>query len=448
MLARVNADRLNVRTLPDSAAAIRTVITENHVVHVEDTVGNWRAIRAGDLAGYVYSDYLTTDPNLSSYYGIVDASFLNVRAGPSVTAESLGMLRGGSRVDVTSTVPDWLEIRFNDALGYVADDYVELHYSDEVSLAQVTADVLNVRSTPGGQVVGQVALGTRLAVHARFGDWSEVAFNGALGYVTARYLMVVTDDFAGPAPVADNEIEEPVPVRAVDLTDREVLAPAQQLPVRGSSEAQNGARTWNHYGGLLETLSARYGIDVACAVAVLSVESSGQGFAAGNQNRMVIRFENHKFWQFWGKDNAQRFSECFRYRVGKAWKDHEFRRSSQDEWRSFHGNQRREWEVFEFARAMNEPAAIQSISMGAPQIMGFHYERLGYQTPVEMLDDFSTDMAAHIRGLFAFFDRPMVRALQTLDFVGFARRYNGSGQQEVYGKRIDQHYQAFKALRR
>lgn len=447
MLSRVNVDRLNVRTLPSATAAIRTVITEDTVVSVGDTVGNWSAISAGDVSGYVYSDYLTTDPSFRNYAGVVRADYLNVRAGPGTSNKSLGMVRAGALLDITASLPDWLEVQFNGAVGYVAEKFVAVRYSDAVSVGEVTVDVLNVRADPGGTLIGQVPLGTQLQVENDLGDWSEVRFNGGRGFVASRYLMPVIDDVEHPAPAAANDVQEIIAERPVDSTGDEGMRPAQQLPVSGSNDAKSAARSWNQYGRLLQHLSARYEIDVGCAVAVLCVESSGAAFSSDNDNRMIIRFENHKFWSFWGKQNPNQFNECFRFRAGKAWKDHEWRRSDQEDWRSFHGNQRREWEVFEFARALDDDAAIQSISMGAPQIMGFNFQRVGYQTPRDMFDDFATDEAAHIRGLFSFFDPPMLRALRTMDFVAFAKRYNGSGQKEFYGRRIKEHYLAFKQLR-
>ena len=68
----------------------------------------------------------------------------------------------------------------------------------------------------------------------------------------------------------------------------------------------------------------------------------------------------------------------------------------------FHGNQNLEWQVFEFARNLNEPAAMRSISMGGPQIMGFNHSRIGYDSAREMFDTFQADIRYHVLGLFDF----------------------------------------------
>lgn len=57
------------------------------------------------------------------------------------------------------------------------------------------------------------------------------------------------------------------------------------------------ARTWNRFDGLLFVLS-EMGIEARCSIAVLCVESGGKDF--GKDGRMIIRFENHKFYRLYG----------------------------------------------------------------------------------------------------------------------------------------------------
>jgi hypothetical protein len=161
---------------------------------------------------------------------------------------------------------------------------------------------------------------------------------------------------------------------------------------------------------------------------------------------MIIRFENHWFYNLWGKSSQDRFDQHFRYRSDKKWLGHQWRSQPEGEWQSFHGNQANEWRVFEFARGIDEDAAIQSISMGAPQIMGFNYRRVGFRTPVEMFDSFSSSIAGQIRGLFDFCTEPMLEHLRQRDFEEFAGFYNGQGNKREYGRRIRNHYHALKNL--
>ena len=141
------------------------------------------------------------------------------------------------------------------------------------------------------------------------------------------------------------------------------LAPDQRLPVSGGSTEKKVARTWNDFGNLLQSLSGAYEIETASAVAILCVESSGKGFTRSNHNRMVIRFENHKLWTYWGKDNTPTFHRHFKYgrredgRL-KVWLGHQWRTGIVGQWQSFHGSQPKEWNVLEFARSLDDTAAL------------------------------------------------------------------------------------------
>ena len=64
-----------------------------------------------------------------------------------------------------------------------------------------------------------------------------------------------------------------------------------------------------------------------------------------------------------------------------------------------------EWEVLTFARGMNEEAALSSISMGAPQVMGFNHGRVGFASALEMFEAFGRSEREQIFGLFDFHPR-------------------------------------------
>lgn len=243
----------------------------------------------------------------------------------------------------------------------------------------INATRLNVRSKPDkhSSKCGVLSKGAMIQITGRRGQWLEF-----------RYIETI----AGP-----DETEPSGPVEGIESAaavlsgmDREKapLAPERQLPLQGDATDRKVAQTWNKYGRLLAELCDPIAIDVACAVSTLCVESSGKGFQPSNEGRMVIRFENHKFWKYWGRDNPETFQKHFSYQSGQVWKGHKWRRDGDESWQSFHGNQRKEWQVLDFARTLNNEAALFSISMGAPQIMGFHYGRIGYPTVVALFDDF------------------------------------------------------------
>jgi hypothetical protein len=215
------------------------------------------------------------------------------------------------------------------------------------------------------------------------------------------------------------------------------------------------ADIWNRYGNLIGAISNLLSIEPAVAIAVFAVESGGKCF--GPDGRMIIRFENQIFFDQWGKHNQARFQQHFSFNPQQRWLDHKWRPTPDEAWRpvdaaNFHGVQSREWEVFNFARTLNDTAAKNSISMGAPQIMGFNFSIIGYESVQQMFDAFAASERAQIVGFFDFVQGPApnsrrILALQQQDFNTFASLYNGPGQAAKYGGLIKTTFDAFNQMK-
>lgn len=308
----------------------------------------------------------------------------------------------------------------------------------------VTASRLNVRPDPSTRraPVGQLKRGTTVTILQVHNSWYKITTGRIEGYVYGDYVLVLD--------------QQPVSGFLVDRDDLRTvsLEPSAIEKIVLKSEfafrEKLVARTWNGQGGLLTTLSDIIGVDVGAAVAVLCVESGGRGF--GPDGRMIIRFENHVFWRQWGKSNAEVFGAHFRFHPEKRWTRHEFRENRKGRWIQYHGNQLQEWRVLNFARGLDETAAMRSISMGGPQIMGFNHARIGYDSVREMFHAFQSEIRYQILGLFDFVkgpgaSSPMIVALQRKKFEEFAARYNGPGQAAKYGDLVESHFEIFNGLR-
>lgn len=252
-----------------------------------------------------------------------------------------------------------------------------------------------------------------------------------------------------PAPVVINRIRpsvadglENVPTPAP--ADRRLSAPPNAPPL-----ARLATDIWNRYGGLLAALSERLGIEPGVAVSVLAVESGGQAFGA--DGRLLIRFENHLFFDFWGKNNPTRFHQHFTFDPARPWEGHRFRATPSGAWMEFHGNQAREWEVFQFACGLDDTAAKRAISMGAPQIMGFNFQVIGYASVQDMFNAFSRSERDQVIGFFDFVNNVLpnggaLHPLRRRDFLAFATVYNGAGQAAHYASLMKSGYDAFQPL--
>ena len=453
MFGTVTATRLNVRAMPSPRGRKLGELEQGVVIDVLGEKTGWLEIDYRGTPAFVSDDYVDLFDRPPRMTGIVSANLLNVRDRPATSGVVLGTLGEGTRVDIVSRQESWLEIRFQQGTAYVSGRYVEQHQLQDLRRGIVEAGSLNVRGGPttGAQVLGQLPRGTEIVIESSIGSWHEILFNGTRGYISGKYVRTYdAADEEAPIDIAENDLDEALPEPVAppqpEAAEALPLAPLRLLRVGGSAEERKVAETWNQFGGLLESLSEEKRIDTACSVAVLCVESSGRGFDRNNDGRMIVRFENHKFWKYWGKTDPSRFRDHFTYDPGKVWTGHKWRSERSGEWQKFHGSQVREWEVLNFARSIDDTAALLSISMGAPQIMGFHYERLGYRTVQEMFDEFAADIGAQITGFFDFMSTAMVQRLRRQDFTGFAALYNGSGQKEKYGNWIKSHFDAYKRL--
>lgn len=239
------------------------------------------------------------------------------------------------------------------------------------------------------------------------------------------------------------------------LDDPALLAVQLEPPRRLTSAAGTSGRgevlgrLWDRYGGLLDALAARIGIDVAAAVAVVSVESGGRAF--GDDGRMIVRFEPHVFARYLGTRRRREFEAHFRLRGRVPWEGHTFRTATGGAWRPFHGAQRTEWEALDVARGIADDLALRSTSMGLAQVMGFNHALIGHRTPRAMFEALSSDVRYHLLAMFDFIRStgsasPAVDALRREDYVAFARTYNGAGHARYYGALIEADVAAFRAL--
>ena len=149
--------------------------------------------------------------------------------------------------------------------------------------------------------------------------------------------------------------------------------------------------------------------------AIQKVESSGQSF--DNAGRPVILFEPHIFHRrTGGKYSPSSFSYA-------RWKDKPYPKT-------FDGR----WQQMADAAAKDERAALESASWGLFQIMGFHWQALGYASVQEFAAAMVKSEAGHLDALVRFIK---VNGLAPALFRckagnpdscrDFAKGYNGGG---------------------
>lgn len=359
--------------------------------------------------------------------GKIRARSLNVRNEPYLSADIVGKVVKNQEVKIIGQLKDWYKIQFGDIFAFVYAKHVQLIYTK----GEVLASSLNVRAGAGGtfEVVDKLRQHELVKILDRTDPkWYYIELaNQKKAYVYAKYIGIIEQPVEHTYLYQDPELLEAT------------LTPKQQLSLSGTRTEITVRSIWNNYGNLLQMMSKKLGIETAAAIAVIAVESGGKGF---QNDRMLIRFENHLFYRYWGINNESTFNKHFKFNSSKKWTGHEFRKRSMGSWAPMH-SQDVDWAALEFARSLDNTAALISASYGLPQIIGLNYKKIGYETPQQMFENFNKDIRFHLIGLFDFFDSNMINALRKKDFTQFARGYNGSGQASYYGNAIKQAYDAF-----
>lgn len=150
----------------------------------------------GDETG----DTTTVEPEPAEPAGPVEArttTTINVRSSDSETADKLGKLDGGTKIEVLEMRPNgWSKIKYNGKDAFVKSDYIEVLVVEDASsmevIGSVTAkDTVNVRSKADqtSEKLGVIYEGDSLDLIEKLDNgWSKVKYEGKVGYVKSEYV--------------------------------------------------------------------------------------------------------------------------------------------------------------------------------------------------------------------------------------------------------------------
>lgn len=179
-------------------------------------------------------------------------------------------------------------------------------------------------------------------------------------------------------------------------------------------------------------------VDLASIFAIKNVESRGNGFLP--DGRVVILYERHIMRkrlkangfnadQIAGREN--RFPNIVNRKTGG------------------YGGGATEHYRLNLACNIHMDSAYESCSWGLFQIMGFHWERLGYAS----VDDYVSAMRAnegnqlHAFCQFIKTDKKLHQALKDKNWAAFARIYNGPGyKKNRYDQKMQAEYDKYQDL--
>jgi hypothetical protein len=162
---------------------------------------------------------------------------------------------------------------------------------------------------------------------------------------------------------------------------------------------------------LTKKVAADFGFEDSVMLAFIQVETGGRGFDQ-KTGKIIIQFEPS-----WFKKKAP-YAPSGLWSVNKV------------------DVQEKEWPAFNNAFKLNPDAAMKSTSIGLGQIMGFHYERLGFETVGDMWDHAKESLENQIWQIAKFIDtdRNLKNAIKNKDWFTIAKIYNGAGFMEIARK--------------
>lgn len=170
----------------------------------------------------------------------------------------------------------------------------------------------------------------------------------------------------------------------------------------------------------LQQAADRLGVELAKLAAFAQVEAAGEGFDECQRPRLL--FERHVFFKqiakLQGEAEANRLAGLYPalcnpkrggYQGGPA-----------------------EWARLQTAMTLHRAAAIESASWGMFQVMGYHWQALGYASADEWLAAMQQSEREHLRAVVGFIelDPQLHKALKAGKWSEVARRYNGPAYKE------------------
>ncbi|MHB0819827.1 N-acetylmuramidase domain-containing protein [Stutzerimonas stutzeri] len=238
------------------------------------------------------------------------------------------------------------------------------------------------------------------------------------------YSIAVDGDFGDNTEAAVRAYQ-----RRVGLVDDGVAGPKTQAALKGYDTSRYLKRQD------LQQAADRLGVPLASVMAVNQVESRGEGFAANG--RPVILFERHVMH---ARLQANGLSEA----EADALADVVPAAVNRTPGGYLGGTA--EHQRLAAARMVHEQSALESASWGLFQIMGYHWQRLGYQDVQHFADTMALSEAAQLDAFVTFIetDPALHKALKARNWKQFARIYNGPAYaKNLYDVKLARAYAQF-----
>lgn len=206
----------------------------------------------------------------------------------------------------------------------------------------------------------------------------------------------------------------------------------------------------------IKELASENGIEYACLKAVVDVESRGSGFLNGLP---IILFEPHIFYKMLGEKGyltlrlkMQAINPKILY---QKWRTFPYGKTSEQHDRlnqavnlvyqalpNLNTDNPNDKKIIDDVRE----CALMACSWGLAQIMGFHWQSLGYDSVQDFVNAMYDSEKSQLDAMLRFCKKNgLLTHLKNKDWARFARGYNGAGYKaNAYDVKLARAYQKYR----
>lgn len=195
---------LNVHEQPDASSKVLGTLKKDTAVVVTEEKYGWYTITFNGQTGYISAKYTTeTDPSTPiptptptpETKTVYTTENLKVRAQPNTSAEVLGTLKKGTKIETYGLKDGWYEIKYEGKTGYISAKYTTEtdpstpQPSPSPVLTVYTKEDLRVRAKPDNTstVLGVLKKGTAVETLDEINGWYLIKYNNQDGYISKAY---------------------------------------------------------------------------------------------------------------------------------------------------------------------------------------------------------------------------------------------------------------------
>lgn len=266
-IGAISGTSVRLRERPDTNSAILMDMDRGDRVTILATEGDWCHVVFGEVDGYVFSRFVTTD-NLDRVeaveeeavevtatlpagstsgvkaIGLVTGDYVRIRSDANTDASIISNVTHGTPVALTDVKGSWYKVLYNGHSGYMSADYVQakLTAGDLNAYGIVTTNELNVRagSNSGTEIVTTVKKDACVNVTGFDKGWFAITVGEKSGYVSGDYLSLTMEKPKATQEAAPAQ----TPAETAESPQEEITTPPSQVPSGTAADVINFAKQY------------------------------------------------------------------------------------------------------------------------------------------------------------------------------------------------------------